>query len=165
MPLKPGDNFPESVKFGYVHYEGEDSELTQCGISTTYNASQEWTGKKVVLFAVPGAFTPGCQGVHLPGFIKRYQDFKSKGVDIIAVIAYDSPFVMAAWGKANKVFNKEILFLSDPGATFSKSIGWNNGTQTARYAIALDKGVVIYAGKDERGRFDNSSAETVLAKL
>lgn len=62
----------------------------------------------------------------------------------------------AAWGKANEVFNDEIIFLSDSGAAFSKSIGWSNGPQTARYAIALDKGKVIYAGKDERGQFDVS---------
>lgn len=130
-----------------------------------YNASKEWADKKVVLFAVPGAFTPGCQGTHLPGFINNYAEFKKRGIDIIAVIAYDSAFVMAAWGKANNVFNQEILFLSDPGAAFSKSIGWSNGVQAARYAIALDKGVVVYAGRDEKGQFNNSSAETVLAKL
>ena len=106
-------------------------------------------------------------------------EFKKRGIDIIAVIAYDSAFVMydysshsldlvivifiitdtdclyrAAWGKANKVFNQEILFLSDPGAAFSKLIGWSNGIQAARYAIVLDKSVVVYAGKDDRGNFN-----------
>ncbi|KAI5809994.1 allergen Asp F3 [Peziza echinospora] len=165
MPLKPGDRFPENVKFGYVPYQAEDAELTYCGIATQYDASKEWADKKVVLFAVPGAFTPGCQGVHLPGFIQRLEDFKKKGVDIVAVIASDSAFVMAAWGKANKVLNNEILFLSDPGAEFSKSIGWNIGNLAARYAIVVDKGVVKYAGKDERGKIVESAAETILSKL
>ncbi|KAF8428362.1 allergen Asp F3 [Tirmania nivea] len=165
MPLQPGDKFPEDVRFGYVPYGAEDSDLTKCGTSTVYNASKEWADKNVVLIAVPGAFTPGCQGTHLPGFIKKYAEFRKKGIDIIAMIASDSAFVMAAWGKANKVFNQEILFLSDPGAAFSKSIGWSNGVQALRYAILLDKGVVAYAGKDERGQFNNSSAEIVLAKL
>jgi len=165
MPLQPNDKFPENVKFSHVQYDAEDSELTKCGIQTVYDASKEWADKKVVLFAVPGAFTPGCQNTHLPGFIKHYADLKRKGVDIIAVIAHDSAFVMAAWGKANKVFSKEFLFLSDPGAAFSKSIGWNNGARTSRYAIVLDQGVVAYAGKDESGQFANSSADTVLAKL
>ena len=69
----------------------------------------------------------------------------------------------AAWGKANKVFNQEVLFLSDPGSEFSKSIGWSNGAQAARYAIALDNGVVVYAGKDERGQFN--VRHTVLAAI
>lgn len=62
----------------------------------------------------------------------------------------------AAWGKANGVFNQEILFLSDPGAKFSQSIGWNNGVYAARYAILLNKGEVVYAGKDDRGHFEVS---------
>lgn len=165
MVLQAGDKFPEDVVFGYVPYQAETSEITQCGIPTSYNASKEWKDKKVVLFAVPGAFTPGCQGVHLPGFIKNHPAFKEKGVDIIAVIAYDSAFVMAAWGKANKVFNNEIIFLSDPNAKFSQSIDWATNGQANRYAIIIDKGTVTYAGKDERGKIEASAAETVLAKL
>lgn len=79
---------------------------------------------------------------------------KAKGVDVVAVISYNDAFVMNAWSKANGIKNDEILFLEDPEAKFSKSIGWTMGPRTARYAIVIDKGTVIYAGKDEKGQLD-----------
>ncbi|KAI5778681.1 Redoxin [Geopyxis carbonaria] len=166
MPeLKVGDKFPEDVSFSYVPYIPENEDITACGRPITFNASKEWADKKVVLFAVPGAFTPTCSESHLPGYISKKDELKSKGVDVVAVIAYNDAFVMNAWSKANGVKNDEILFLEDKSAEFSKSIGWTMGERTARYAIVIDKGTVTYAQKEEAGKLEVSSAEAVLAKL
>lgn len=87
----------------YIPWSDESKEVTSCGIPIAYNASKEWAGKKVVLFSVPGAFTPTCSERHLPGYIQRLSDLKAKGVDIVAVVASNDPFVMSAWGKANGI--------------------------------------------------------------
>lgn len=74
-----------------------------------YNASKEWADKKVVLFAVPGAFTPGCSARHLPPYIENLEKIKASGVDVVAVIAYNDAFVMNAWSKANGIKNDDIV--------------------------------------------------------
>ena len=135
------------------------------GIPVTYNASKEWADKKVVLFAVPGAFTPGCSVRHLPGYIEKLDEIKGKAVDIVAVIAFNDAFVMSAWGKANGIKNDDILFMSDSETKFSKSIGWNLGERTARYAMIVDKGTVVYAEKEPARDVTVSGAAAVLAKL
>lgn len=167
MPeLKVGDSFPSGVKFTYVPYTPENGDITVCGMPIQYDASKEWADKKVVLFAVPGAFTPGCSHKHLPGFIEKLPELKKKGVDIVACIAFNDPWVMSAWGKANGIKDDSILFLSDAGAAFSKSIGdWTKGERTGRYAIAVDHGKVVYAENEPGGEVSVSSAEAVLAKL
>lgn len=101
-----------------------------------------------MLFAVPGAFTPGCSVRHLPGYIEKLDEIKGKAVDVVAVIAFNDAFVMSAWGKANGIKNEDILFLSDPESKFSKGIGWNLGERSARYAMIIDKGTVVYAEKE-----------------
>ncbi|OAL33331.1 hypothetical protein AYO20_07342 [Fonsecaea nubica] len=172
--LKEGDQFPPDVVFSYIPYTPESSAITSCGIPQNYNASKEWADKKVVLFAVPGAFTPGCSVRHLPGYIDALQDLKGKKVDIVAVLAYNDAFVMSAWGKANGIKDEiELLliffacqlFLSDPETKFSKSIGWTLGERTARYAIIIDHGKVVYAEKEPGRDITVSSAAAVLAKL
>jgi alkyl hydroperoxide reductase 1 len=135
------------------------------GIPTNYNASKEWSDKKVVLFAVPGAFTPGCSVRHLPAYIEKLDEIKSKAVDVVAVIAFNDAFVMSAWSKANGVKNDDIYFLSDTDSKFSKSIGWNLGERSARYAMIIDKGTVVYAEKEPARDVTVSGAAAVLAKL
>ncbi|KAM5460338.1 peroxiredoxin type-2 [Microsporum canis] len=147
--LKPGDSFPTDVTFGYIPWTEEKKEFCACGTPQTYEASKLWADKKVVLVAVPGAFTPTCTVNHLPGFIAKLSELKAKGVDIVAFIAYNDPFVMSAWGKANNVTGDDILFLSDSGSKFSKSLGWTvHDDRTARYAIVIDHGKVTYAEKE-----------------
>jgi peroxiredoxin len=112
-------------------------------------SSLEVLGKgKVVLFAVPGAFTPGCSNVHLPGFVEGGDELKAKGVDTIACVAVNDPFVMDAWGKAHGVGDK-ILMLSDGNGTFTEAIGmvldgsgFGLGSRSKRYAAVLEDGVV-----------------------
>jgi len=163
--LKVGDSFPEGVVFSYIPYTEEKGDITACGIPINYNASKEFANKKVVLFSVPGAFTPGCSAKHLPGYINNLPALKGKGVDIVAVIAYNDAFVMSAWGKANGIKGDDILFLSDPGTEFSKKLGWTLGERTARYALIIDNGKIVYAEKEPGREVSVSSAEAVLAKL
>jgi len=163
--LKTGDDFPSDVVFSYVPYTPETSDITSCGIPVNFAASKEWADKKVVLFAVPGAFTPGCSVRHLPGYIEKLEDIKGKSVDVVAVLAFNDAWVMSAWGKANGIKGDDILFLSDPETKFSKSIGWNLGERTARYAMIIDHGKVVYAEKEPGRDVTVSSAAAILAKL
>ncbi|KAJ5484711.1 Peroxiredoxin Asp f3 [Penicillium diatomitis] len=166
--IKPGDTFPSDVVFQYIPWTEESGEITSCGIPINYNASKEWADKKVVLFSVPGAFTPTCSVNHVPGYIKNLPQLRQKGVDIVAVVAFNDPFVMSAWGKANQVRGNDILFLTDPEARFSKSIGWADEAsgRTGRYAIVIDHGKVSYAQiETERGAVKKSGADAVLASL
>ncbi|KAL4773392.1 Redoxin [Aspergillus nidulans var. acristatus] len=165
-PLKAGEPFPSDVSFQYIPWSEDKGEVTACGIPIKYDASKEWADKKVVLFSVPGAFTPTCSVNHLPGYIKNLPELKKKGVQIVAVVASNDPFVMSAWGKANQVTGDDILFLSDPDAKFSDSIGWASGGRTGRYAIIIDHGKVTYADiETKKGAVEVSGAETVLAHL
>ncbi|MCJ1259287.1 hypothetical protein MMC24_007123 [Lignoscripta atroalba] len=163
---KVGDSFPDGVVFSYVPYTAENEGITSCGIPQSYNASKEFADKKVVLFAVPGAFTPGCSIRHVPGYIQNLDKIKAKGVDIVAVIAFNDAWVMSAWSKANGVKNDDILFMTDPETKFSKSIGFTMGERTARYAMILDHGKITYAEKESSpGEVTVTGADAVLAKL
>ncbi len=130
-----------------------------------------FSGKKVVLFAVPGAFTPTCSARHLPGFVENAQAFFDKGVDTIACIAVNDAFVMGAWSKDQGVEGK-ILMLADGSADFARAMGLEldlvargMGTRSQRYALVAEDGVVIFLGVEEGGAFEASKAETVLAAL
>lgn len=104
-----GKPFPEGVTFTYVEPTPEKSEVTACGIPIKYDASKEFKDKKVVIVAVPGAFTPTCQADHLSGYIKKLGELKKGGVDRLIFIAYNDPFVMSAWGKANGITDDKIV--------------------------------------------------------
>ncbi|KAF2017446.1 AhpC/TSA family protein-like protein [Aaosphaeria arxii CBS 175.79] len=165
-PLQVGDGFPEGVKFDWVPII--DSDPKTCGRPQEYDASKEWKGKKVVLFSVPGAFTPSCQANHLPGYIAKLGEFKSKGVDVVAVIASNDAWVMNAWGKINGIQGDDILFLSDTKSGLSKNHGWSAGPdRNGRWAIAIGTdGKIVYADHEESpGQVTVSGADAVLAKL
>ncbi|KAJ8115262.1 hypothetical protein OPT61_g3051 [Boeremia exigua] len=165
-PLKVGDSLPEGVKFEWAPIT--DADPTACGRPQEYDASKEWAGKKVVLVSVPGAFTPGCQAFHLPPYIQKLGELKSKGVDLVAVIASNDSWVMNAWGKVNGVKGDDILFLSDTKTFFSKNYGWaaGMGDRNGRWAMVFDNGKVTYAENESNpGQVTVSGAEEVLAKL
>ncbi|TLD29921.1 AhpC/TSA family protein-like protein [Venturia nashicola] len=167
-PLKVGDKFPEGVKFDWAPITNDDA--TSCTMSQVYDANKEWAGKKVILFSVPGAFTPGCQAVHLPPYIQKRKEFQAKGVDIVAVIASNDGFVMQAWGKVNKVTGDDFLFLSDTKTFFSKNHGWDLGHgvgRNGRWAMVIDKdGSIIYAENESNvAQVTVSGADAVLSKL
>lgn len=129
-------------------------------------------GKKVVLFAVPGAFTPTCSEKHLPGFLQQATALKAKGVDTIACVAVNDPFVMNAWDKASAI-DGQIELYSDGNAEFTKALGLDFdasaaglGVRSRRYAMVVDDGVVrTLLIEDAPGQAEKSSAEAILATL
>jgi peroxiredoxin len=128
-------------------------------------------GKKVVVFAVPGAFTPTCSAKHLPGFVKNADAIKAKGVDEIACVAVNDAFVMDAWGKGQSADGK-VTMLADGSAKLAKALGLDLdlverglGTRSQRYAMVVDNGKVTLLNIEEAGAFEKSSAETILAAL
>ncbi|KAB8294941.1 hypothetical protein EYC80_006895 [Monilinia laxa] len=163
--LTVGSTLPENVKFGWIPPTPENEDIKACGIPITYNASKEWANKKVVIFSLPGAFTPTCSASHLPGYIAKLPALREKGVDVVATIAYNDPFVMSAWGKANGIHNEDILFLSDSDLSFSKLFGWTAGERTGRYALIIDNGKIVYAEIEPGREVTVSGADAVLSKL
>jgi peroxiredoxin len=126
---------------------------------------------KVVLFAVPGAFTPTCSAKHLPGFVQHLADFKAKGVDKIVCMAVNDPFVMGAWAKDQKV-GDGIVMLADGSGAFTKALGLELdlvarglGVRSQRFALVTENGVVTHLAVEEAGGFDVSRAEAVLETL
>ena len=128
-------------------------------------------GKKVVLFALPGAFTPTCSARHLPGFIDRAEDLQKKGVDTIACLSVNDAFVMDAWGKDRGAGDK-VMMLADGNADFAKALGltmdgtkYGMGTRSQRFAMVVDNGVVKTLNVEAPGAFEVSSAEAMLKAL
>jgi peroxiredoxin len=126
---------------------------------------------KVVLFAVPGAFTPGCSKLHLPGFVQGAGELLDKGVDRIVCIAVNDPWVMDAWGQAQGVDDR-ILMLADGSGEFTKAMGleldasgFGLGMRSKRYAAVIEDGVVTQLDVDEDGGVAVSSCEAVAARL
>jgi peroxiredoxin len=130
-----------------------------------------FNGKKVVLFSVPGAFTPTCNAKHLPGFVQNYEKLKAKGIDTVACLAVNDVFVMDAWGKSGGV-GERILMLADGNAEFTRALGleldasgFGMGTRGKRFAMVVDDGVVKTLEIEAPGEFKVSAAEYVLGKL
>ena len=160
MVISVGDRIPD-VKL-----------MTMTSDGVTPVQSGEALGKgKVVLFAVPGAFTPTCSDHHLPGFVVRAEDIRAKGVDTIACIAVNDVFVMGAWGEAQDTGDK-VTMLADGNGDFTAEVGltldgagFGLGTRSQRYAAIIDDGVVTELMVEPSPGLDVSSAESVLAKL
>jgi glutaredoxin/glutathione-dependent peroxiredoxin len=160
MAISVGDHIPD-VKITTITPDGPAPAQ-----------STDVLGKgKVVLFAVPGAFTPTCSEKHLPGFVVRSEDIKAKGVDTIACIAVNDAFVMGAWA-AQQDPDSQITFLADGNADFAKAMGleldgsgFGMGTRSQRYAAVIDDGVVTELLVEPSPGLDVSSAESILGKL
>jgi peroxiredoxin len=160
MTIKVGDRIPTaSLK-----------HMTADGMQTI-STDQLFKGKKVVLFALPGAFTPTCSAKHLPGFVQNAEAIKAKGVDTIACLSVNDAFVMNAWGKDQKVGDK-VLMLADGNADFSKAVGltmdgtgYGMGTRAQRYAMVVQDGVVKALNVEAPGAFEVSSAEAIIKAL
>lgn len=130
-----------------------------------------FAGKKVVVFALPGAFTPTCSAKHLPSFVQNADALKAKGVDAIACVSVNDAFVMGAWGDQQKVGDK-VMMLGDGNGDFTKALGleldasrFGMGKRSQRFAMIVDNGVVTQLNVEEPGAFSVSSAEHVLTQL
>lgn len=156
--IKTGDTLPE-VSF---------SQLTSDGMKNP-STSDIFKGKKVVLFAVPGAFTPTCSEAHLPGYIALADEIKAKGVDSIVCTSMNDAFVMAAWAETQNA--EEITFLADGGGAFHKATGLTmdtgdfGGLRSQRYAMVVDDGKVTLLHVEPPKSFEVSKAETIVALL
>jgi glutaredoxin/glutathione-dependent peroxiredoxin len=160
MSIKVGDRMPEG-KFR-VMGEGGPKEL---------GTDELFRGKRVVLFAVPGAFTPTCDAKHLPGYVSMADQLRAKGVDTVACMAVNDVFVMNAWGKASGTAGK-VLMLADGNADYAQALGltldargFGMGSRSQRFALLVDDGTVKNAWIEAPGQFQVSSAEHVLQQL
>ena len=129
-----------------------------------------FAGKRVALFAVPGAFTPTCSARHLPSYVEKANDLKGQGVDEIACISVNDPFVMAAWGERDG--SKDITMLADGNGAFSDAVGlsfdgskFGMGKRSQRYSMIVNDGIVEQLNVEEPGEYRASSAETMLDQL
>lgn len=130
-----------------------------------------FAGKKVVLFAVPGAFTPTCSAKHLPGFVEHADALKTKGIDEVACVSVNDVFVMGAWGKEQKAAAK-VTMLADGDAQLTRALGLELdltgkglGVRSQRYAMLVEDGIVKSLNVDPGGSFDKSSAEAMLRQV
>ncbi len=160
MTIKVGDRLPDS-KFTVMGKEGPEA----------VSSAELLKGKKVILFAVPGAFTPTCSEQHLPGFVGLTDAFKAKGADLIACTAVNDVFVLNAWAKGSGA--EEITMLADGNADFAKALGldvdlapFGLGVRSQRYAMIVNDGVVEYlAIEDSTPQHIKATAEKVLASF
>ena len=160
MTIKVGDKIPEAI-------------LKCIGPDGTVNieVGKHFSNKKIVLFSVPGAFTPTCSAKHLPGFVEYSSDILSKGIDEIICISVNDPFVMNAWEKDQNSKGK-VTLLADGNGDFTEALGlsfdgsgFGLGKRGQRFAIIIDKGTIVHLAIEEAGSFEVSSAESVLKAL
>ena len=159
MTIKAGDKIPSST----LKTMGEKGP-------TDISTGDIFAGKKVLLFAVPGAFTPGCSVTHLPGYVVNADKIKAKGVDTIVCMSVNDAFVMGAWGKAQNA--EELLMLADGNGEFAAALGleldgkgFGLGTRSQRFAMLVENGTVTHLNVEPGAGVDVSSAETMMALL
>ena len=160
MTIQVGDKLP-SATLVKATADGPDAVQTD----------EFFAGRKVALFAVPGAFTPTCSARHLPSFIEKLEELKAKGVDEVACTAVNDPFVMAAWAKQAGAEGK-VTMLSDGNGAFAKALGlefdgskFGMGTRSQRYSMIVEDGVVKELNIEQPGEFRVSSADYMLSQL
>ena len=158
MSIQPGDRIPDAT-LQYI-----DGGIQPIDTATLFE------GKKVVLFAVPGAFTPTCSERHLPGFVEKFDAFRERGIEV-ACMAVNDPFVMQAWGESQNV-PQGLRMLSDGNGDFARALGlemdasaFGMGLRSKRFALYAEDGVVREVFVEAPGEFRVSSAEHVLANL
>ena len=159
MAIQEGDKLPEAT----MH-------IIQDGRPTPVSTSDLFAGKKVVVFAVPGAFTPTCSQAHLPGYVVNADAIKSKGVDSIVCLSVNDAFVMDCWGQDRNA--EEILMVGDGNGDLTRALGlemdgsgFGLGTRSQRYAMIVEDGTVTKLALEEAGQFEVSKAEAILEAL
>ena len=159
MTIQIGDRLPD-VPLAIATPEGPQQTTS----------GEYFGGKRVALFAVPGAFTPTCSARHLPSYVEKAQDLKAKGVDEIACVSVNDPFVMAAWGERDG--SSDITMLADGNGQFAEAIGlgmdgakFGMGQRSQRYSMLVNDGVVEQLNVEAPGEYRASSAETLLEQI
>ena len=158
MTIKVGDKVPSVIL----------KQLTASGMQDL-STDSVFAGKKVVMFAVPGAFTPTCSAKHLPGYVQHLADFKAQGIDV-ACLSVNDPFVMKSWSEAGKA--EGITMLADGNVTFTKALGlemdgtgYGLGTRCQRFALYAENGIVKSLAVEKAGAFEVSSAEAMMQSI
>jgi len=168
MTIKVGDTLPD----GKLSESTEYDAAAGCPINPhNISVAEAAKGKKLVIFALPGAFTPTCSAKHVPSFVKNYDQLKAKKVDEIWCVAVNDAFVMAAWGRDQKASGK-VRMLGDGSALWTKKLGLeldrtaaNMGIRSQRYSMLVENGVVKKLNVEAPGKYEVSGAEVMLGQL
>lgn len=167
MTVKVGDHIPDGTLTEFI-----ETESAGCSVGPNdFKVADLVKGKKILMFALPGAFTPTCSAKHVPGYIEHIDAIKVKGVDEVWCVAVNDAFVMGAWGREQHAQGK-VRMLGDGSATWTKAMGLeldltarNMGVRSQRYAAIIDDGVIKALAVEEPGAFEVSSAEAMLKHL
>ena len=167
MAIKVGDKLPDGILTEMI-----ETETAGCTIGpNNFPVTEQAKGKRIAIFAVPGAFTPTCSAKHVPGYTANYDKIKAKKVDEIWCLAVNDAFVMGAWGKEQKSAGK-VRMLADGSAAYTKAlgleldlIGRGMGVRSQRYAMLVEDGVVKALNVEAPGKFEVSDAESMLKVL
>jgi peroxiredoxin len=161
-----GDRLPEATLTESIEF-GEACPLSPKPVNTLEAAK----GKRIVLFGLPGAYTPTCSAKHVPGYLANLEAFKGRGIDEIWCVSVNDGYVMAAWGRDQKAIGK-IRMLGDGNAELTKKLGLENdstksgmGIRSRRFSLLVEDGVVKQVNVEQPGKFEVSNAETLLAQL
>lgn len=159
MPIQVGERLPD-VPLTIASSDGPKPSTS----------GEYFAGKRVALFAVPGAFTPTCSARHLPSYVEKAQDLKGQGIDELACISVNDPFVMSAWGERDG--SQDITMIADGNGAFANAVGlamdgskFGMGTRSQRYSMIVDDGVVEQLNIEAPGEYRASSAENMLDQL
>ena len=162
-----GQKLPNATLYEFFNEEAEGCALGP----NAFEVEKIAAGKKIVIFGLPGAFTPTCSAKHVPGYVENCDAIKAKGVDEIWCVSVNDPFVMGAWGRDQKV-GKKIRMLGDGSAEFTKKVGLELdltarglGVRSDRYAMIVEDGVVKSLDREAPGKFEVSDAVSILKKL
>ncbi|MYN14912.1 redoxin family protein [Pusillimonas sp. TS35] len=167
MTIKIGDRVPDGTLSEFF-----DVETGGCAVGpNNFQVADLVKGKKIAVFAVPGAYTPTCSQKHLPGYIEAADKLKASGVDEIWCVAVNDPFVMGAWGRDQGV-NGRVRMMADGSAAWTRALGLEldltargMGVRSQRYSALLDDGVVKQLNVEQGGKFEVSDAGTMLSQL
>ena len=165
--IKVGDKLPEGTLSEFIEVEGNG-----CSIGPNKFSVEDLTkGKKVVIFGLPGAFTPTCSAKHVPSYLQNYDKLKAKGVDTVACMSVNDAFVMGAWARDQNTGDK-VRMLGDGSAQFTKDLGLDldlnargMGTRCQRFSMLVEDGVVKALNVEAPGKFEVSGADTMLKQL
>ena len=164
--IQTGDRISDATLFESTEF-GEACPVSPKRISV----AEATSGKRIVIFGLPGAYTTTCSTKHVPGYVSHYDDFRAKGVDEIWCVSVNDGYVMAAWGRDQKALGK-VRMLGDGSAEFTKRLGLDRdmsdsgmGIRSRRYSLLVDDGVVKQVNVEAPGKFEVSDADTMLKQL
>jgi peroxiredoxin len=165
--IQTGDTLPEATLYELVEEEREGCTLGP----NAFKVKELAAGKKLVIFGLPGAFTPTCSAKHVPGYVEQFARFQAQGIDEIWCVAVNDAFVMGAWGRDQHASGK-VRMMADGSAEFTRALGLEMdlaargmGLRSKRYAMVVDNGVVKTLNIEANGKFEVSDATTILAAL